>query len=523
MSLRDQQQQQRQQPNTIIEKDDPNFERKIDAITAGARPFVKDHLLHRITRENCLTIVAYMLAMHTEVSPSQTYRLDTIMKLSHFAVFYNPKSFKDITRQNVIDFLDKYRKSELQDPMHCWIGTYESHRIILLRFFKWLYAPDIEAKNRPKPPVMENIPRIIRKETSIYKPTDLWTAEDDALFYKYCPSPRDRCWHAVARDTGCRPHEMLRMKIKDVIVQRLDLGHHIARITVNGKTGMRHVRLNNSYPWFKDWLTNGHPFPNIPDAPLFCGVGRKNMGRRLTSGHAGISAMYDRYKKRDFPRLLQDPVVPEEDKRKIQDLLQKKWNPYVRRHTAATEISKALKDPVLIDRVMGWSPRGNTRQKYQHYYADDGFDALLTVMDGLNPTSNPNTKGKKNPLKPIQCPYCDETNKPESKFCAKCKFALTFDAFNETLQEKDKLREETKQMQAQIDIMAANMSSLMKFISTQGKEPLDLITTDVKGLKYRNEEEERKALLQMGEVAREKRKKIGQVNLELDNVKVKNE
>lgn len=88
---------------------------------------------------------------------------------------------------------------------------------------------------------MENIPKHKLKEISIYKPTDLWTEEDAALFYKYCPSSRDRCWHAVSRDTGCRPHELLKLKIKDVIAQRLDGGYQIARINVNGKTGTRNV------------------------------------------------------------------------------------------------------------------------------------------------------------------------------------------------------------------------------------------------------------------------------------------
>ncbi len=74
---------------------------------------------------------------------------------------------------------------------------------------------------------------------------------------------------------------MLKLKIKDVIVQRLENGYQIARITVNGKTGTRHVRLNNSYPRLKDWLTNGHPYAANPNAPLFCGTGRKNTGKRL--------------------------------------------------------------------------------------------------------------------------------------------------------------------------------------------------------------------------------------------------
>ena len=65
------------------EDDDPNFDRKLDLITAGAQPFVKEHLLTRITKENCQIIINYILAMQTEVSPSQTYRIGTINKLKY--------------------------------------------------------------------------------------------------------------------------------------------------------------------------------------------------------------------------------------------------------------------------------------------------------------------------------------------------------------------------------------------------------------------------------------------------------
>ena len=64
---------------------------------------------------------------------------------------------------------------------------------------------------------MENILQLKRKEKSIYKPTDLWTAEDDLLFLKYCPSKRIKCFHAMSYDTGCRPHEILKLRIRDIV------------------------------------------------------------------------------------------------------------------------------------------------------------------------------------------------------------------------------------------------------------------------------------------------------------------
>jgi hypothetical protein len=111
--------------------DDPTatFDRKIDVVTTGARPFVKEHLLTRITRENCLTIVNYMLAMQTEVSPTETYRIDTLFKLKYFAEFHNPKTFKDMTRQDVIDFLANFLLTLFcQCRRRCFLHTGKKRR-----------------------------------------------------------------------------------------------------------------------------------------------------------------------------------------------------------------------------------------------------------------------------------------------------------------------------------------------------------------------------------------------------------
>jgi site-specific recombinase XerD len=171
--------------------------------------------------------------MQAETTVSERYRINTISTLMMLAKFHNKKttitkSFKQITRQDILDFLDRLRKPESVDPLHRWVGTYDQNRIVLLRFFKWLHClnvDDIPPRHRPTPEVMLNIPSIRRREISIYKPTDLWTEEDDMLFYKYCPSHRDRCWHAVSRDTGCRVSEMLKIKVKDIVVQQLEDGY----------------------------------------------------------------------------------------------------------------------------------------------------------------------------------------------------------------------------------------------------------------------------------------------------------
>jgi hypothetical protein len=92
------------------------LDHRLDLITAGARPFLKEHLLHKISRENCLTIINYILAMQTETSLSESYRLDTIHKLKQLAEFHGlDKSYRQMNRQDILDFLDRLRKPESVD------------------------------------------------------------------------------------------------------------------------------------------------------------------------------------------------------------------------------------------------------------------------------------------------------------------------------------------------------------------------------------------------------------------------
>src|SRR5919201_553706 len=143
----------------------------------------------------------------------------------------------------------------------------------------------------------------------------------------------------MARDLSARPHEILNLRIRDIIFKSAG-NKQYAEVLVNGKTGSRHIPLIQSIPYIKEWLSN-HPSRNNSNSPVFVGLGRRNMGRRLSSN--GLYEIYKHYKKDFFPKLLEDPSVPNEDKDKIRNLLLKPFNPYVRRHSALTEKSTKLK------------------------------------------------------------------------------------------------------------------------------------------------------------------------------------
>lgn len=191
--------------------------------------------------------------MKSEVNLSDNYRRDQIEVLTRFSKYNNNKPFKDLTRADVIAFLDSFRKTEVQDPLHKWIGTYNLFRTYLSRFLKWVHSPDIEPSQRPKPSVIDNIAKLKRKEKSVYKPYDLWTQQDDLLFLKYCPSKRDRCYHAISRDLSSRPDEIVKLKVRDIAFKTVGNYQYIETV-VNGKTGSRPIPLINSIPYLKDYL-----------------------------------------------------------------------------------------------------------------------------------------------------------------------------------------------------------------------------------------------------------------------------
>ena len=323
------------------------------------------------------TIRRYTLAMETEINPSKSYEHSIVSCLRALAKQIK-KSFENMTKEDIVLFLNSFKKSEPLDPLHQSVGTYNLYSVHLIRFFRWLYSPDMTPAERPRPDCVRNVTQLKRKERSIYKASDMWSTDDDLLFLQHCPSKRARCYHAIARDSSCRPHELLKLKIKDVVFKMIG-DKQYAEITVNGKTGQRHIPLIDSIPYLKDHLDD-HPFRTNPNSPLICGSS-KSLGRPVTIGT--LAYWYRIYKNQYFPRLLKDPRVNPEVKNQITDLLKKPWNPYIFRHSALTAKSKILTESVLRQHA-GWQPGSNMHLKYVHYFGNESTESILEAYGHRN-------------------------------------------------------------------------------------------------------------------------------------------
>src|SRR5918911_983103 len=103
----------------------------------------------RLSKENALTICEYIIAMKREVNPRLSHKRNTIQVLSELSRAVGiEKKFIDMTQEDLLCYLDRCRKPENKDPLHKWIGSYNTKLMALSRFFKWLYYPNVDDPKR---------------------------------------------------------------------------------------------------------------------------------------------------------------------------------------------------------------------------------------------------------------------------------------------------------------------------------------------------------------------------------------
>ena len=167
--------------------------------------------------------------------------------------------------------------------------------------------------------------------------------------------------------------------------------------------------------------------------------------------------------------MLQDPNIPPEEKMRIKELLKKPWNPYIRRHSALTEKSTILKEHTLRQHA-GWSGKSQMQLKYLHYFGNESSENLLEAY-GIMPKDQ-----QIDQLKPKQCPNCMEPNKPDSKFCAKCRMVLTYNAYEETIDKKEEKESEVKELKEKYEEDMKSMREEMEYKFKQILTKIDVAT-----------------------------------------------
>lgn len=247
--------------------------------------------------------------------------------LDLFADHIGNKMFEDVNREDILSFLDKRKKSIDEDPEKKWIVTWNGYLSRLLGFYRWLYNYDKE-KDREEwvtPEIFASIKRKKNKRISSYSPTDVWSIVELLTVVKYCTNPRDKAILTISWDMAARNHEMVKLRLKDIVFKEK---YAEATTSWDTKTGMRTSPLIISFPYLRD-LINIHPFANSPDAFLILS---HTSNKPLSSNSIwGITKDL----KNKITKMLENGDIKETDKEILTGLMKKPWNPYlIGRHSS---------------------------------------------------------------------------------------------------------------------------------------------------------------------------------------------
>jgi integrase len=295
--------------------------------------------------------------------------------------FFDFKPANEITRENIREYIIHRRNNNKQ-------RTVNNDIIALRKFFDWSnpgnnFFDDIKVK-QPKN----------------YLPVEqLITPDDVKKLIGSCKSQRDRAIIMLLWDSGCRLNEVLSRNINHI-----QPDEHGATMIVDGKTGMRKVRLIDSLPDVRLWL-NQHPMKNKNDAPLFVTERRYNHKEsKVTEEH--------RVDQRTVQNMLKTTS-------KLAGL-DKNVHPHALRHGRLTLFVKQGFMESELRILAGWEKESGMPAVYVHLAGGD-VDKKLLAKNGLI-IDDEELLFKT--LKPGKCPRCATDNPVDAKYCSICGLIL---------------------------------------------------------------------------------------------------
>jgi integrase/recombinase XerD len=362
---------------------------------------------------------------------SESHINNTLKTNSLFAHFLGPEnSFYNINNKNQItSFLDTKIKSQEEDPDKRWI-TRNDYLGDIKFFFRWLHNWKLkEGENKDvqisewETPSFAQIKKKKTKRLSPYLESEIWDRDELALVIKYEQFKRNKAVLALMWDLDARNHEITLLKIKHI---RLKEKYGEGEIPHQAKTGSGPILLTFSFPYVRDWI-NKHPFRNEPDARLIC-----NLYNGSPIKPEALWLMMRQLQNR-IRRLMERGDIKDEDRQKLELILRtKKFNPYCLRHSSISYDSDYLPEYALKKKCR-WTM--NSRQGNRYIKARMGNDLKqkILIQNGILPPEE--LKGIPSVL---NCARCGLVNAIENKYCSKCSYPLTPQAFDEIKLEEDK-------------------------------------------------------------------------------------
>ncbi|MDD5163510.1 MAG: tyrosine-type recombinase/integrase [Candidatus ainarchaeum sp.] len=223
-------------------------------------------------------------------------------------------------------------------------STLDTYKEVLKVFYKWLN------KGKGYPACVAWFKSTNKHSHKL--PESLLSQEDVKEMEKNALNLRDKALISVLWESGARIGEIGTLQLKNIVFDEFG-----CKILVDGKTGMRRVRLVNSAPNLLEWI-NQHPERGNPNAFAFVNIEKTFAGRMH---HRNMVAVL---KKSGTRAKIQKPV-----------------NPHHFRHSRATYMAQFLTEAQLKE-YFGWVQESKMAAQYVHLSGKQVDDAILR-MHGL--------------------------------------------------------------------------------------------------------------------------------------------
>jgi site-specific recombinase XerD len=219
-------------------------------------------------------------------------------------------------------------------------------------------------------------------------PDDILAEKEILAMIDAAENLRDKALIAMLYEGGFRIGELGTMALKDVSFDRYG-----ALAMVDGKTGMRRVRLIWSMPYIAQWLEM-HPRREERDAPLWI---------KMSNSEEAL--------KYDAIRMQLQKIAKRAG-------VHKRVNPHNFRHSRSTHLASKLTESQM-EEYLGWVQGSKMPSIYVHMSGRD-LDADLLRMYGIEPEK----EDQKEELETLQCPHCKTLNTIGARICVNCRKPL---------------------------------------------------------------------------------------------------
>lgn len=302
-------------------------------------------------------------------------------------------------------------------------ASWNAYLSTLRRFYAWYFNRDKHTPQKKwKPPEFFNLLEWKSARSWKYGPNDMWSEEDILMAISSLDHPRDKALIAMLYDLAARPVELLALRIKDIALKE-----NFAQVKLldHSNPEGRIIPVTFAFHYLLTWLNN-HPLKDSPDAPLW--VRLEGTPKRIS-----YSALYQ--------------LCVKTLKKKLSHKVHKPFNPYcIGDHSRLTNLVESGVSEFELKRFRGWALDSKMARRYVHM-SGKGLNEKLLELAGIKKRD---AIEKESPLKAKECYRCKQKNAPDAKYCIKCNFVLTAEAFEELKGKEEERNKELEEIKTEL-------------------------------------------------------------------------